>query len=88
MLGYNEKSDIYSLGVTVCEMANGLVPFSDMPSTYMLLEKMRGSSPRLLDSSCQGPSNQDLVFSGQKPADSGKLIFLSKGCNVRVGSLG
>ena len=42
------------------------------PSTYMLLEKMRGSAPKLLDSTHCGPSNQDLVFSGQKPADSGK----------------
>ena len=78
MLGYNEKSDIYSLGVTVCEMANGIVPFSDMPNTYMLLEKMRGSAPKLLDSSHYGPSNQDLVFSGQKPADSGKLLVINK----------
>ena len=60
----------------MCEMANGIVPFSDMPSTYMLLEKMRGSAPKLLDSTHCGPSNQDLVFSGQKPADSGKLWYL------------
>ena len=64
----------------MCEMANGIVPFSDMPSTYMLLEKMRGSAPKLLDSTHCGPSNQDLVFSGQKPADSGKFnVHLIKG---------
>ena len=32
-----------------CEMANGVVPYSDFPSTLMLIEKLRGSSPRLLD---------------------------------------
>ena len=51
LLGYNEKSDIYSLGVVVCEIANGLIPFSEMPNTYMLLEKMKGTEPKLLDSS-------------------------------------
>ena len=64
-------------------MANGVVPYADMPSTYMLLEKMReGSAPKLYDSTTYESipllqhdhdmqNNQDLVFSGQKPADSG-----------------
>ena len=80
LLGYNEKSDIYSLGVVVCEIANGLIPFSEMPNTYMLLEKMKGTEPKLLDSSTfeleaalagAAPNHDQLVFSGQKPADSG-----------------
>jgi len=80
LLGYNEKSDIYSLGVVVCEIANGLIPFSEMPNTYMLREKMKGTEPKLLDSSTfeteaalagAAPNHDQLVFSGQKPADSG-----------------
>ena len=51
LMGYNERSDLYSLGVAACEMANGLVPFSEMPATMMLIEKLRGASPKLLDCS-------------------------------------
>lgn len=32
-------------------MANGLVPYSEMPRTLMFLEKLRGAGPKLLDSS-------------------------------------
>ncbi|KAF5281322.1 hypothetical protein FQA39_LY17834 [Lamprigera yunnana] len=47
--GYNEKSDIYSMGVVVCELANGVEPFAGIPTTLMLVEKVRGAAPQLLD---------------------------------------
>jgi len=77
LLGYSETSDLYSLGVTACEMANGVVPYSDFPATLMLIEKLRGSSPRLMDfttlSALPQEEEQVAQFNGQQPtlADSG-----------------
>ncbi|ETN69862.1 hypothetical protein NECAME_15037 [Necator americanus] len=48
--GYSSKADIYSVGATLCEMANGFPPFGDMNRLEMLYEKSRGTTPRLLDS--------------------------------------
>ncbi|GBP78316.1 STE20-related kinase adapter protein alpha [Eumeta japonica] len=47
--GYDERSDLYSTGVLACELANGAIPFSDVPTTLMFTEKVRGNRPQILD---------------------------------------
>jgi len=68
LLGYNETSDIYSVAVTICEMANGVVPFSEMPATLMLVEKLRGSCPTLMDRTTVGEAVDQHAAA---PTDSG-----------------
>ncbi|KAJ7321207.1 hypothetical protein OS493_035184 [Desmophyllum pertusum] len=48
--GYDFKSDIYSVGITAIQLARGTVPYIGMPPTKVLLEKLKGSTPKLCDS--------------------------------------
>ncbi|XP_045580997.1 STE20-related kinase adapter protein alpha isoform X1 [Procambarus clarkii] len=51
LYGYSEKSDVYSVGIVVCELGNGEVPYRGIPSTLMLLEKLEDRVPYLYDAS-------------------------------------
>ncbi|XP_057673919.1 STE20-related kinase adapter protein alpha isoform X1 [Corythoichthys intestinalis] len=79
--GYDFRSDIYSLGITACELANGHVPFKDMPATQMLLEKLNGTVPCLLDTTTIPPEELSMKPS-RSGADSGICEGLGGGGSV------
>lgn len=84
MCGYGEKSDIYSVGITACELANGIAPFADLTSTLMLTEKIRGNQPSLLDCSTF-PSDEIIknamdsgIGIGEWAADQTRTVYSSR----------
>jgi hypothetical protein len=40
-------------------MANGIIPYFEMPSTLMLLEKLRGAAPKLIDATTLSETGSD-----------------------------
>ncbi|OXB76844.1 UNVERIFIED_CONTAM: hypothetical protein H355_002537 [Colinus virginianus] len=68
--GYNMKSDIYSVGITACELANGHVPFQDMPRTQMLLQKLKGPTYYPWDVNAF-PHGESRMKNSQSGVDSG-----------------
>ncbi|XP_057292837.1 STE20-related kinase adapter protein alpha-like [Hydractinia symbiolongicarpus] len=49
LTGYNDRSDIYSLGITAVELVTGTIPYSKLRPTEILLQKIRGVIPQLPD---------------------------------------
>lgn len=61
--GYGIESDIYSFGIFICELSNGIAPFAEMEPLRILYEKLRGTTPFLMDSQTSENEISDREFS-------------------------
>lgn len=46
--------------MVICELANGAEPFAGVSTTLMLIEKVRGCSPQLLDCTTLSREHTDI----------------------------
>ncbi|XP_078375973.1 STE20-related kinase adapter protein alpha-like isoform X2 [Oculina patagonica] len=78
--GYDFKSDIYSVGITAIQLARGTVPYIGMPPTKVLLEKLKGSTPKLCDSLVVGDVDTSTqLTSGTDSGVSSGITSLGEG---------
>ncbi|KAM6174755.1 STE20-related kinase adapter protein beta isoform 1-T2 [Erethizon dorsatum] len=81
--GYNVKSDIYSVGITACELASGQVPFQDIHRTQMLLQKLKGPPYSPVDLSIF-PQSDSRMKTSRSGVDSGigESVLVSSGTHT------
>ncbi|CAG5116636.1 unnamed protein product, partial [Candidula unifasciata] len=82
LAGYSCASDIYSIGILTCELANGQSPFSDIYKfLLMLLEKLSGTKPRLADATTVGEfyiSEDEVDDQSSSPQERADAIFFRR----------
>ncbi|CAO4369497.1 unnamed protein product [Caenorhabditis nigoni] len=75
MHGYTSKSDIYMLGISVCEAINGVMPFGELEPLEMLFRKVNGQVPRPVDKkSLEDDADMGIDIS-MRPADHLTRVF-------------
>jgi len=60
-VGYDSKADIWSLGITALELANGTPPNSDLTAMKLIIKTLEEEPPKLSKESCWDDSFHDFI---------------------------
>ncbi|XP_063726852.1 STE20-related kinase adapter protein alpha-like [Symsagittifera roscoffensis] len=78
--GFSFPADIYSVGALGVELNNGVPPFTDptnpLAPSLIMLEKLKGFTPRLLDSSTINEDTLTVLEEGQMTDESAQMDML------------